>query len=253
MSDFALTLGGVAFKDFEIPDSIAAGGGQLLQIHKYAGGNRTIDAFGPDDKPITWAGMMLDSDAEARCQQLEAMRIAGQQVELSFSSFSYLVVIRQFDWDFEKFYRIRYAITLEVSQNKTQASSDQGDDPESDIQGDIDDTADYADQLGDSGLSALTDALTTTAGSVSSIVGAPASFLTGFSTQIGTTLDYVSDLVDQADSGIDHLVGIAGGTAPDDMIETLEDAAGNSDTLATAFALKNTLGRLSRNVAAITG
>jgi hypothetical protein len=41
-----LTLGGVVFADFEIPDSISSGGEQMLTVHKLPGGNRIIDALG---------------------------------------------------------------------------------------------------------------------------------------------------------------------------------------------------------------
>ena len=48
----ALTLGGVVFADFEIPDSINFGGEQVLSVHQLPGGTRVIDALGPSDAEI---------------------------------------------------------------------------------------------------------------------------------------------------------------------------------------------------------
>ena len=73
-----LTLGGVIFQDFEIPASIKAGGEQKLDVKKFIGGSRIIDALGRDDADIEWSGRFRGSTAEQRCQQLNGMRVAGQ-------------------------------------------------------------------------------------------------------------------------------------------------------------------------------
>lgn len=118
MVDFVLTLGGVAFQDFEVPDSIRAGGGQMLFTHKYPGGPRTVDTMGPDDDTIPWSGWFEGPNAQARCQQLDVMRRQGLQVILDWSAYSYLVVIKQFKWDFRRYYHIGYSILLEVVQDQ---------------------------------------------------------------------------------------------------------------------------------------
>lgn len=119
MADFVLSLGGVPFKKFEIPDEIAAGGGQSLQVHKYAGGTRTIDSFGPDDDAITWEGLFLDESATSRAQQIDQMRRQGVQVTLQWAAYSYEVVVKEFKFKFQKFYQIKYSISLEVVQDET--------------------------------------------------------------------------------------------------------------------------------------
>jgi hypothetical protein len=253
MADLTLTLGGVDFQDFEIPDEIAAGGGQLLQVHKYAGGKRTVDAFGPDDEPLSWSGIFFDVSAEPRCQQLDAMRKAGAPVALTWSSFSYQVVIRAFKFKFQRFYQISYELELEVVQDLTQPSTADGDDPETDIQEDLDDTADDASNIGDSGLSALVGNLSLSAGSVSSIVGAPSSFLTSFSGQINDTLDYTDGLASDADGALSGLPAIISGMDAGMIATILNSAASNGSLMANSFALQNTLGRMLKNVNAITG
>jgi len=142
MPDFILTLGGIGFQKLEIPESIRGGGAQQLQTHKYGNGERTVDAFGPDDGPLSWSGIFLDDTAEARCQQLDTLRKLGDPVSLVWSSFSYLVVIKEFTWAFERFYQIRYELSLEVVVDRVQPVSDVPADADNTISNDIDDSSD---------------------------------------------------------------------------------------------------------------
>jgi hypothetical protein len=120
MSDFTLYLDSVAFQEFEIPDSIKAGGSQALFKHKYPGGARTIDTMGPDDDDITWSGVFMDAIAPARCVQLDVMRRQGNQVVVTWAGYQYLVVVAHFEWDFRRLWNIPYTITLAVVQDQTQ-------------------------------------------------------------------------------------------------------------------------------------
>jgi hypothetical protein len=112
-----LTLGGVVLYDQEVPASLQGGGAQTLAEHKYPGGTRTIDTFGPDDEDLKWEGTFLDVQAETRCHQLDAIRRAGLQVPLTWSSFSYLVVVRRFTWDYQRPWQIPYQISCSVVQD----------------------------------------------------------------------------------------------------------------------------------------
>lgn len=117
-----LTLGGVVFADFEIPESISSGGGQMLAVHKLPGGSRVIDALGPDDADIGWSGRFRGSGAEERALLLDFMRRQGQQVLLSYSLHLYQVVIRDFRADFQYGgLEIPYSITCAVVLDLTQA------------------------------------------------------------------------------------------------------------------------------------
>jgi hypothetical protein len=114
-----LTLGGVIFQDFEIPESIKAGGEQKLDIKKFLGGSRTIDVLGRDDADIEWSGRFRGSTAEQRCQQLNAMRVAGAPVQLTWSTFNYQVVINKFTFDYQSPLEIPYRICLTVQVDNT--------------------------------------------------------------------------------------------------------------------------------------
>ena len=52
MSSVGLTLGGIEFRDFEVPEQIVFGGGQTFAIHQIIGGSRVVDALGAADGEI---------------------------------------------------------------------------------------------------------------------------------------------------------------------------------------------------------
>src|SRR5690348_7393804 len=116
-----LTLGGVVFQDFEIPESINFGGDQQLVVHKLPGGGRVIDAMGPDDSDIHWSGRFRGSNAEPRAMLLDYMRRQGSQILLGWSLHRYQVVIREFKADFRQPYEIPYSISCTVVIDETQA------------------------------------------------------------------------------------------------------------------------------------
>lgn len=255
MADFVLSLGDVDFADFEIPDSIKGGGSQSLEIHKYGGGQRTIDTFGADDDPISWSGLFLDGTAEARCIQIDAMRKAGTPVALSYSSFSYLVVIKSFTWDFEKYYQIPYAITLEVVQDNVQpVTQDDEDDPESSMQGDVDDAGDDADDLGDGDFSSAITTVQNDISSVPSITGGSVPFLGQLSSDVASAGSIVENLSNAADNEMNEVgasVNFASGANPAAMVQNLTAMQASAGELSISFKASNTLTRLGKNVASI--
>lgn len=254
MADFTLTLGGVQFKSFEIPDSIKAGGAQVLETHKYGGGQRSVDAFGPDDDAISWQGAFLDSDAEARCQQLDSLRKAGAPVDLSFGSFSYSVVIKAFTFDYTKFYWINYSLSLEVVTDNVQPNTEEGDDPESDMQGDLDDASDYSDAMDDSGFTSPLDTVTGDLSGVQSITGGSVPFLTQFSSDISSAASYATNLSNTLDTEVSTL-GLgslyASGTNPATMAANLLSLSSAATELPNAFGAANTMTKLGKSVASI--
>jgi hypothetical protein len=112
-----LTLGQVTFTNFEIPESINFGGSQALAEKRFVGGRRDIHAMGGFDGDISWSGLMFESTASFRAQFLDNMRIAGAALPLTWGIFNYLVVIKEFNANFERSYQIPYSITCTVIQN----------------------------------------------------------------------------------------------------------------------------------------
>jgi hypothetical protein len=110
----AVTLGTITFTSWEVPQKITFGGKQRLAIHKLPGGIRVIDAMGRDDMPLSWSGIIQGAGATARAQQIDALRIAGKQVPLTWGGLSYTVVIASFEVDFTKPYWMPYRISCEI-------------------------------------------------------------------------------------------------------------------------------------------
>jgi len=114
MSDGLVILGGFVFQGHEIPDKIPFGGKQINKVHELVGGQRVVDAMGPSPDDISWSGRFRGADAIGRAQAVDAMRIAGAAVELSWLGLFYTVLISEFKANTEKFYEVPYTITCVV-------------------------------------------------------------------------------------------------------------------------------------------
>jgi hypothetical protein len=110
-----LTLGPVTFSDFEVPDEITGvGGDQSLVVHKLVGGNRIVDAMGRDDTDIKWSGRFRGQQAETRARLLDALRVQGQPIELTWASYRYQVCIKTFEARYTNPLEIPYSIIVLV-------------------------------------------------------------------------------------------------------------------------------------------
>jgi len=114
-----LTLGTFTFATYEIPERINFGGSQALSVKQLVGGQRIVDAMGRLDDDITWSGLFFGSTAVLRARFLDGMRIKGLPLLLTWSQFSYNVVIKDFKPSFERTYQVPYSITCQVIQDLT--------------------------------------------------------------------------------------------------------------------------------------
>lgn len=117
MADTRLILGGVTFRDFEVPEQIRFGQRQRLEIHKQIGGARVIDAMGDDPEDISWKGRFRGKDARSRCNRLYSLAGSGRVVSLAWGGYSFKVVVESFHADYERFYEIPYDINCVVDNN----------------------------------------------------------------------------------------------------------------------------------------
>lgn len=267
--DFVLSLGGVDFADFEIPAEISGGGEQLLQIHKYGGGSRTVDAFGPDDADLSWSGTFFDATAEPRCQQLDTLRKLGEPVLLEWSSFSYLVVVKSFTWDSRRFYELPYKITVAVVEDNVQPVTGVDANVDDETQADFDDSNALMDALieivtiAQNLLVDVIDLLTlpleiagifSTLGEIASISGASSDQIDGLQMQIDTARATALQIVAASEAAVEaagDAANFASGTDGAALAQSLNATTSYSATLATVLQLANVLGRLSRNVQAV--
>lgn len=114
MGQVVITLGGVTFQDFEVPQEIVVEGGQRLAVHNLIGGGSVIDMLGENTGKIAFSGIFSGTDAAARAQVLDAAMAAGAQIPLFWDSFFYLVVIKEFSVNYEKPWWIPFALSCAV-------------------------------------------------------------------------------------------------------------------------------------------
>jgi hypothetical protein len=112
-----LTLGEVTFANTEVPEKMPFGGDQSTHIHRLLGGERVIDLMGRDDRDIEWDGMFFGTTATFRARYLDAMRVQGKPLNLSWSQFNFTVILKSFRPDFQRTNVIPYSIKVEIIQD----------------------------------------------------------------------------------------------------------------------------------------
>ncbi len=112
-----VTLGGVAFQDFEVPEKIGFGGTQRVAVQSLIGGGRVVDVLGEDAAEIKFTGIFSGTDAVQRARSLDAARAAGAAVPLCWDAFFYNVVIVDFVADYEKPWWIPFGLRCVVTSD----------------------------------------------------------------------------------------------------------------------------------------
>lgn len=234
MNDTTLQLGDITLTGFEIPERVPFGGKQSLMVHPLVGGARVVDAMGAEPRPIRWSGIIFstpDTVANARAQQIDLMRSAGQAIVLSWFTNSYLVTIKEFLPDWERFYQIPYEIECEVIQNLTQ--------PNPTAQPD-------ANQLVPSDLNgALTEGTETLDMDVPSTLPSPVSTYAGVSTPVSTDITWGGS---DDDGGLDLTPTAGALTLARDAVDALP-----AKTAVAPDDLADTVSEISDAIAVIQG
>lgn len=119
MADSQLVLGDFEFESAAIPTQIDVGGSQQLVIHELIGGIRVIDAMGRRDRALTWNGWFRGSGAKAQSDYLNAYRIGGQTLSLTWASFKYQVIVKEYRAEILLLSQIHYYIECEVVSDLT--------------------------------------------------------------------------------------------------------------------------------------
>jgi hypothetical protein len=121
MSGVVLVLGPVAFQAFEIPAGVNFGGRQLLAIHQLTDGRRVVDSIGADESTISFSGTFSGADATLRARTLNYLRVAGDELNLTWDVFFYTVVLSRFDADYQNPVWIPYRISCTVVHDEAVA------------------------------------------------------------------------------------------------------------------------------------
>lgn len=112
-----LTLGPVGFTGFEVPERLEFGGAQRLSVHELPGGVRVVDAMGGQDAQISWSGAFSGPDAADRARVLDALRVAGLPLPLSWDAFFYTVVIAELRAEYSTPWWIPFRLVCTVVQD----------------------------------------------------------------------------------------------------------------------------------------
>ncbi len=255
MSNVTLTLGDFQFQNMEVPANIIVAAGQRAVMHKLIGGARVIDTMGPDPGPLSWSGMLLGSQALARALALKQMSDAGKQVRLSFSQFSFWVVITQCALDFEAEFRIPYQIICEIAAD---AAVPQGDGAapgiDSLISGDMSAASGLTSAIGNSTLSGVFATLQGAVSAVSSFATAAQSTLNSVLTPLAAVQQQVKTLISAGENTLQN-VSTLGGILPNNPIaQNVAKLSGQINAAVNQpklLQLNGVLSRIGTNISAL--
>lgn len=254
-----LTLGGVAFNDFEVPESINSGGDQMLVAHKLIGGARVVDSMGPDDADIHWTGRFRGNGAEQRAMLLDFMRRQGQQVLLTYSLHRYQVVIKHFEANFQQPFEIPYSISCTVVLDEAQGIASAAIGLLESLLTDMANALGLGNVIGNSvvisAVSGVAAAVsnyqagvpTTTSiiAGTTALVEAP--LLTAVQTAITGAQSATTSAINTTSSQVTAQPAVAG-SVPTSIANNLMTTASSLVSLSNLYQLSNTLGRMAVNL-----
>lgn len=253
--DLILTLGDFQFSGSEIPERIPFGSEQNIVVHDLVGGVRVADSMGAMLAPIEWSGLLRGENAVLRGRYLERMCRDGKPVELMWSDFSYLVVVKSFSGDFERFYQVPYRISClvvgDLSDPVTTLAAPSIDDL---IDADMSSAFDLGDLIGDGPLSSALGTLNTAISAVSSFAKAAQSTINTVLVPLAAAKARVSVLVASASNTVAN-VSTLGGILPNNPVSTqaakLSGQVAAMTQLPSLYNLNAVLGRMGGNLGTI--
>jgi hypothetical protein len=253
--DTTLVLGDFTFSGPEIPEGIEVGGIQQLVVHELIGGIRVVDAMGRRDNALEWSGWFMGTNAKDRADFLDAYRISGQQLELTWGGYDYQVTVSEFKPKMRRLYEYSYRIVCTVVVDNGSASSQTSTTSTDDAVGDDLDTAnDLATDVGDSTLTGQMDTLTSAVSAVSTFAGAAQSTINSVLQPLAAAASRVSTLIDTANTQIGAAAGfsgiVAGGVAPA-ISAALTTQIGVNSQLTSLLQMQGVLGRMNANLSAV--
>lgn len=240
-----LQLADVVFQGFEAPEQIAFGGEQALLVHKLPGGDRVVDAMGPDDRDLSWSGRFRGGAAESRARRLDELRRQGLPLTLTWGTFRYRVLVRSFEAQYQQF-EIPYSISCTVL--------DSGQGGIAGLLATIDEAlgTDLSGALSLGGTLNLTNVTTalgqvqTAMGAVQSVKNASPESLASITYAVGAAQTAVTSAFSAADTALNTS---APSGSPAAMASSLSAQASAMGQLSQLYQLSGTVGRMAKNVA----
>ncbi|NTG73306.1 amidohydrolase [Agrobacterium rhizogenes] len=252
-----LIIGGISLSEWEIPERINFGGRQQVTVHKLIGGNRTVDAMGPDPDDVRWSGRFRGPNALTRATALDALRASGAEVPLYYLGRVLTVVITQFRADAERSYEIPYQITCTVVADNINGALGA---IVSNLDAVVGAALTVAVALSASGTSSAQTQTASAVATVSSAVDA-AGTLQGASAvtlqSIASTVYTASSTIGTIATGLDATLGVGSGTDagvdPDVMAAFITSQLQNCTDESVAIDSQNNINLIGKNLALATG
>lgn len=123
----AMSIGGVDLLDFELPEELSGvGGTQNIAEKEFPGGTITEQELGAFPLPVTWSGYLTGPTAFARQQTIDAMRAAGQDIEISYGPYAWIGKIKSFSSKVKHQFLVQYQMDFSPSQDLSAASQTGG-------------------------------------------------------------------------------------------------------------------------------
>lgn len=255
MTDTVLKLGDISFASFEVPESIRGGGSQRLSVKELIGGKRVLDCMGRSDRPLEWSGVFTGQTAAARAQFIDSLRVGGLQQQVSWGQFSYLVVVRDFEFDYQRFYRIPYHISCEVVTDQTHPVLSAPPPPiDQALQTDLNSAKGLGGIIGDDTLSGLLDGLDTAINGVSSFANAAQSTINSVLLPLNAVQQRVGVLMQSSELTLQN-VSTFGGVLPNTpFAQVAGKLTGQTNTalqMTSLVQLQGVTGRMGANLVGI--
>jgi hypothetical protein len=243
-----LTLGGIIFQDFEVPDVIPIGGDQSLVVHKLPGGSRVIDAMGADHRDIAWSGRFRSGNAESRARILDGYRIGGQQFLLQWSTYRYQVIVKSFEAQYQQPFEIPYSISCVVVTDESAPVLTGIPALDELIGSDLGNALGLSNSLGVATIGTAMTTVQQAISTVSTLKNAPASSITQIVGTLGAAQQAIGATI-TASSGSSS-APIAAGGSPSGMASSLTSQASAFGQLNQLYQLSGTITRMTKNLAA---
>jgi hypothetical protein len=257
-SETKLTLGSFAFGGLEIPSEIVVGGSQRLAVHELVGGARIIDAMGRADRALEWSGLFFAdaiADPLLRALYLDNLRISGAPVQLQWSAFSYLVIVKEFEAHYKRLHEIPYRIVCEVIADLANPYTQAGTAPVDQVISDDMTTATATTvAIGDAPLTASMNSLTSAIAAVSTFAGAAQSTINSVLTPLANAQLRVGTLISSVGNTVSNVTtfgGLLPGNPASKLAATLSSQIVGVTNLGNLYAMRNVLGRINANLGSI--
>jgi hypothetical protein len=183
------------------------------------------------------------------------MREAGEPQQLTWSELDFVVVIRDFRADFQRFYQIPYTITCEVVQDLTLSTAGLGEPGIDDlISGDLGTASGLMSSISDSTLGSLFSSVQSAIQGVSSFANAAQSTLNGVLQPIAAFRTQAQTLIAQTNNTLMNVTTL-GGILPNNPISTqvskITQQIVAAQNLPTLVQLDRVVGRIQGNIGSI--